>query len=80
MNPNDIINNLLRDRVRHLKEAEGGKGNMCGIMENLIEKDKIKSAEKLIAAGQNTLETIADSLDLPLDLVKELADTKEESK
>lgn len=84
VNPNDIINNLLRDRVRHLKDAEGGKGNMCEIMENLMEKksreDRIKSAEKLIVAGQNTLETIADSLDLPLDLVKKLANSKKESK
>ncbi len=54
--------------------------SMCEIMENLIRKDRIKSAEKFIAGGKLSLETIADCLVLHLDIVKELAGTKEESK
>lgn len=54
--------------------------SMCEIMENLIRKDRIKSAEKFIAGGKLSLETIADCLDLPLDLIRELARRKEESK
>lgn len=53
---------------------------MCEIMENLIRKDTIKSAEKFIAGGKLSLKTIADCLDLPLDHIKELANKKKESK
>lgn len=46
---------------------------MCRAMEELIEEDKIESAEKLIAKGKMTLEDIAECLSLSLEKVKELA-------
>lgn len=79
-NPSDMINSLLRERTRYLKESEGGKANMCEIMQNLIKKDRIDLAKEAIATGKLSLEDISETLGLPLDTVKELANTREESK
>ncbi len=61
-NPDDIINPLLRDRVRYLKKEEG-KESKCDIMENLMDKrsknDRIECATVAIADGKLPLETIA---------------------
>ena len=70
---NDIINPVLRERVRYLKETEGGRKEMCEIMENLINEEKIELANIAIAKGNLSVEEIADVLDLPLSLVRELA-------
>ena len=70
---NDIINPVLRERVRYLKETEGGRKEMCEIMENLINEEKIELAKNAIAKGNLSVEEIADVLDLPLTLVRELA-------
>ena len=70
---NDIINPVLRERVRYLKETEGGRKEMCEIMENLINEEKIELAKNAIAKGNLSVEEIADVLDLPLSLVRELA-------
>ena len=46
---------------------------MCEIMENLINEEKIDLAKNAIAKGNLSVEEIADVLDLPLTLVRELA-------
>ena len=33
----EILNPLLKDRVKYLKETEGGRKEMCEIMDNLME-------------------------------------------
>jgi len=44
----DIINPILRKRVKYLKETEGGNEEMCEIMENRINEEKIELAKEAI--------------------------------
>ena len=74
--PADIINPLLRKRVHYLKETGGGREEMCQIMENRINEEKIELAKKAIANGKLSLEDIAETLSLPLAFVQELAKIK----
>lgn len=72
----EIINPLLRERVHYLKETERGREEMCQIMENRINEEKIELAKKAIARGKLSLEEIAETLSLPLAFVQELARPK----
>lgn len=80
VNADEILNPLLKDRVKYLKETEGGRKEMCEIMENLMEsrikEEKIALAKKEIALGELTLAQIARTLQLPLAFVEELAKPK----
>ena len=69
----DILSPILRERVRVLKETEGGRQEVCQIMENRINEEKIELAKDAIKKGSLTLEQIADVLKLPLAFVQELA-------
>jgi predicted HTH domain antitoxin len=69
----DILSPILRERVRVLKETEGGRQEVCQIMENRINEEKIELAKEAIQKGNLTLEQIADVLKLPLAFVQELA-------
>ena len=69
----DILNPILRERVRILKETEGGREEVCQIMENLINEEKMELAKKAIAYGELTLSQIARTFELPLAFVQELA-------
>lgn len=64
-------------RARYLKESEGGNAEMCELVEEYAEKkamrEKMKNAKKLIALNKLTLQEIAESLDLSLATVEELA-------
>jgi len=71
-NAKDMINPILRERVRVLKETEGGREEVCQIMENLINEEKIELAKEAIKKGK-PVEEIADILNLPLAFVEELA-------
>ena len=71
----DILSPILRERVRVLKETEGGRQEVCQIMENRINEEKIELAKNAIKKGSLTLEQIADVLELPLAFVQELAKT-----
>ena len=73
VNPDDIINPILRKRVKFLKETEGGRVKMCEIMENRINEEKIELAKEAIKEGDLTLDRIARLFKLPLDIVEELA-------
>ena len=72
-NPDDILNPILKNRVRILKETEGGREEVCQIMENRINEEKIELAKEAIAKGELTLEQISTVLKLPLAFVQELA-------
>ncbi|MBQ9262852.1 MAG: PD-(D/E)XK nuclease family transposase [Clostridia bacterium] len=76
VNADEILNPLLKDRVKYLKETEGGRNEMCQIMENRINEEKIELAKKEIALGELTLAQIARALQLPLPFVEELARPK----
>ena len=69
----DMLNPLLRNRVKYLKETEGGRSNMCQIIDELMEEEKIELAKKAISKGELTLTQIASILELPLATVQELA-------
>lgn len=71
-NASDIINPILRDRVRALKETERGREEVCQIMESRITEEKIEMAKAEIAYGELTLAQIARTLQLPLEMVQEL--------
>ena len=72
-NAADILNPVLRERVRILKETEGGREEVCQIMENRINEEKIELAKNEIAYGELTLPQIARAFGLPLAFVQELA-------
>ena len=76
VDPDDIIDPVLRDRVRYLKRTEGGRDEMCKIMENMINEEKIELAKDAIKRGSLTVEQIAETLKLPLAFVEELARQK----
>ena len=73
----DILNPVLRERVRYLKESEGGTIEMCELVEEYAEKRamrvKLKSAKNLLENTNLSLEEIAKYVELPLATVEELA-------
>ena len=83
---NDIVNPLLAEEVRYLKETEGGRSQMCKLLEEMRnevaakaaaeakEEGKISTALKMLARGRDSIEEIAEMTDLSLEVVRELAD------
>jgi hypothetical protein len=76
-NASDMINPLLRTRVRYLKETEGGRTEMCDVMERRINEEKTELAKDAINAGKFSPKEIAEILRLPLEFVENLANTKQ---
>lgn len=78
----DILNPLLAQEVRYLKETEGGRTQMCRAFEEIAfesakeatHKANVAVAQKMLADGGLTLEQIAKFSSLPLSEVQELAD------
>lgn len=81
-NPSEMYYKDLSDRASILKETEGGKNDMCKIMEDLCRQRgeeyaremAISNAIKMITGGKLELEDIAEYSGLTLDEVKELAE------
>ena len=77
-NPNDMKYKVLAERARYIKQKKKGEANMSKLMEELVEElmedEKIESAEKMLQGGKLSTEDIADYLDLSLEKVKELTD------
>lgn len=83
----DIVNPLLAEEVRYLKETEGGRSQMCKLLEEMrneaTEKATVEAtynkavstALKMLKKGY-WIEEIAEITDLPLEEVQELADRK----
>ena len=73
VDPKDIINPLLRERVDLLKNTERGQDEVCKIMEEFVTEEKIDMAKDAIVAGELTFEQIARYFRLPMEVVNELA-------
>lgn len=83
----DIVNPLLAEEVRYLKETEGGRSQMCKLLEEMrneaTEKATVEAtynkavstALKMLKKGYS-IEEIAEITDLPLEEVQKLADRK----
>lgn len=81
----DILNPVLRERVRYLKESEGGNAEMCELVEEYAEKRakryaeeremqvKMRNAKNFIDNTNLPLEDIAKCVELPLATVEEIA-------
>ena len=63
----------MAHRVHYLKDTEGGRGEVCELMDNIINEEKIDMAKDAIKVNDLTLEQIAKTLRLPLAFVEELA-------
>ena len=89
----DMYNNELAERFRYFKEKQGGKDNMCRLVEEYakeyakeyaeeyaeeqINLQRKKDIERMLNQGILTHEQIAVSLDVSIDFVKNIADNRE---
>ena len=81
----DMYNNELAERFRYFKEKQGGKDNMCRLVEEYAEAyaeeqinlQRKKDIERMLNQGILTHEQIAVSLDVSIDFVKNIADNRE---
>ena len=75
----DMVNPLLAEEVRYLKETEGGRSQMCRILEEMrnevAEKEKVSTALKMLEKGYEA-EEIAEITGLSLEEVQKLADNQ----
>lgn len=73
----DMFYPVLANQVRYFKETEGGRKIMCKTFEDLAEKrlfeEKKALAEKMLLRGRGSVEQIAEDLELPIEVVRELA-------
>ena len=86
----DMVNPLLAEEVRYLKETEGGRSQMCRLLEEMRNEaaakaaaeaaikakaeGKISTALNMLARGRDSIEEIAEMTELPLEEVQKLAD------
>jgi len=73
-NPNEMNYKELADRARFFKKDEEGRKIMSKIMEEIINHEKIEVAERMLDDGEISVDKIAKYLELPVEVVKELAD------
>ncbi len=77
ISPDEMYFKQLADKARYFKEDKKGVANMSKVLEDMrnetAERTKIEAAIKFIKLGKVSLEEIANSLDLPIEKVKELA-------
>ncbi len=75
--PKDMYYKNLADRANHLKNTQGGREEMCKIMEEIsgenVRQEKIKTAVRMLADGSLTFEQIVKFTELPIETIKELA-------
>ena len=72
LNPEDMHNKVLAERVGYLKNTKDGNAIMCKIVEEVVNDQLISAARNLIDSGNFTAEQIAELLNLPVSTVKEL--------
>ena len=84
-NAEDIINPLLAEEVRYLKETEGGRDQMCKLLEDMraevaaeaaakaAHKKAVSTALKMLSREGYSMEEIAELNGLPLEEVQELS-------
>lgn len=77
-NAEDMYYPQIADRVRYIKESEGGREYMCRIMEELNQKAAIEERKKnalaMINKGKLSYEEISEYTGLSVEEVKALAD------
>lgn len=69
----DMYNPVLAQNMRFLKETVEGEQIMCEIMDELMRKEKLEIAKKLLRRGKYSYEEIAEDAGLPLETVLKLA-------
>lgn len=74
VNPDEMNYKELADRARYFKKDEEGCKIMSKIMEEIINHEKIEVAERMLDDGEISVDKIAKYLELPVEVVKELAD------
>ena len=84
----DMVNPLLAEEVRYLKETEGGRSQMSRLLEEMrnevAEKAKaegnhekaVNTALKMLLRGRDSIEEIAEITGLSLEEVRKLADNQ----
>ncbi len=76
----DMHNKILADRVRYFKETEGGREEMCKVMEDMrneaVNADRTRAAMAMISDGDMPLELIAKYSGLTLQEVEALSSNK----
>ena len=80
----DMVNPLLAEEVRYLKETEGGRSQMSRILEEMRneaaekakEEEKVNTALKMLARKRDSIEEIAEITGLSLEEVRKLADNQ----
>jgi hypothetical protein len=72
----DMFYDELKKPVRHFKETEGGRSQVCKAMEDRITNEKKEVAINLLALGRLTLEEIAKATGLAIETVTALAKEK----
>lgn len=68
-----MYNPVLAQNMRFLKETVEGEQIMCEIMDELMRKEKLEIAKKLLRRGKYSYEEIAEDAGLPLETVLKLA-------
>ena len=76
----DMHYQILADRVRYFKEDTEGVATMCKAMEDMrneaAKEKSIEIALRMLKAGKYTHEDIADLLQMTVDEVKALDESK----
>ena len=67
---------ILADRVRYFKEDTEGVATMCKAMEDMRKSERIEIALRMLKAGKYAYEDIADILQMTVDEVKALDESK----
>ena len=71
--PDDMNFKVLANATSYYKKGKEGIQAMCKVMEDMIMDEKKLAAIRMLESGKLTKEEIAKFIDLPLEVVKELA-------
>lgn len=71
-NPNDMYNEVLRNRVRYFKEHEGGQQTMCKIWDDIRKEGKLEGKAEGVKEGKkeeklNSLKQIMINLNMSIE-------------
>jgi len=69
----DMNYKTLAEQVRYYKEDAEGVATMCKIVEDLLNDEKKEAALRLLKMGKITKEEIAEALELPMEIIEDLA-------
>jgi hypothetical protein len=72
----DVLYPELAERIRFLKETEGGQRSVCKLMEELENDKATEIALRMLARGKMTVEEIAEDTGLSVEQVEALKNQK----